>query len=124
MSNMCFVLFANSSCLLRDCLIQSISNSETQRKLLTDPELTFQRAVVGMGHGSSISINKIHSKANSNKNGYGKLIKFPFNNKYNAISNLVQSQPSSPGVPNFVLLGAPLSLTLTSVAPHVHLKFR
>ena len=37
-----------------------------------------------------------------------------------------QSFPGSftPGVPNLFLLVAPLILTLTSVPPHVHLKFR
>ena len=66
--------------MLRDRFIQGISNSETQQKLLTDPELTFQRAVeiakgqeaatkevVGMGNGSAISVNEIHSKADTNK---------------------------------------------------------
>jgi len=62
--------------MLRDRFIQGISNSETQHKLLTDPELTFQRAVeiakgqeaatkevVRMGNGSAISVNKIHSNS-------------------------------------------------------------
>ena len=95
--------------MLRDRFIQGISNSETQHKLLTDPELTFQRAVeiakgqeaatkevVGMGNGSAISVNKIHSNANTNKNDYVESNKFSSNNKYNSSSNSGQSRPSSP----------------------------
>ena len=60
--------------MLRDRIIEGISNSETQHKLLADPELIFQRAVeiakgqeaatkevVAVGHGSSVSIIEIHS---------------------------------------------------------------